>query len=108
MRFVEIGIEQDAASAGPSRTRYNKLYGEKAALLAELRERPGDERRLLLKFYDHPNLQVRLNAAKATLVVAPVEARRELERIRASRHHPQAGEAGMAIWALDEGIFKPE
>lgn len=107
-RFVELGVEQDDALPGPSRARFNRLYSEKTALLAELRNRSGDERRLLMKFYDHPNIQVRLNAAKATLAIAPAEARQELERIRASRYPPQAGDAGMAIWALDEGIFKPE
>jgi hypothetical protein len=57
--------------------------------------------------FEHPNMQVRLNAAKATLAVAPKAARQALEAIAASRHHPQAGDAGMSLWNLDEGVFKP-
>jgi hypothetical protein len=50
---------------------------------------------------------VRVKAVKATLAVAPREARRMLEMIAKSREYPQAGEAGMSLRALDEGIFKP-
>jgi hypothetical protein len=74
---------------------------------AELKARDGDQRRALLKLYDHPNAQVRLKATKATLAVAPEVARRMLETIAESREFPQAGEAGMSIDNLDAGIFKP-
>src|SRR5262249_46404110 len=67
----------------------------------------GDQRRALLPLYDHPNAQVRLKAVKATLAVAPERARRMLEIIADSREYPQAGDAGMTIDALDQGIFKP-
>jgi hypothetical protein len=73
----------------------------------ELKARAGDERRALLRLYDHPNAQVRLKAVKATLAVAPERARRMLEIIAESREYPQAGDAGMTIDALDQGIFRP-
>lgn len=106
--FIQIGIEQDDALNGPGVARYNRLFKQKTALLNELKNRGGDRRTLLLPLYDHENMQVRLNAAKATLAIAPLAARQQLELIRSSRYQPQAGDAGMSIWALDEGIYKPE
>ncbi len=106
--FVQIGIEQDDSLNGPGVARYNRLFKQETALLDELKSRDGDRRTLLLALYNHQNMQVRLNAAKATLAIAPVAARQQLELIRASRYQPQAGDAGMSIWALDEGIYKPE
>lgn len=107
-RFVEIGVEQEELLQNNEIAKFNRLYGEKAAIQDELKSRAGDQRRLLMQLYDHPNMQVRLNAAKATLAVAPVEARRQLELIAASKLYPQAGDAGMSLWNLDRGVFKPE
>jgi len=74
---------------------------------AELKSRASDQRRALMTLYEHPSAQVRLNAAKATLAVAPVEAREQLEAIANSGDFPQYGHAGMSLDALDRGIFKP-
>jgi hypothetical protein len=52
--------------------------------------------------------QTRLNAAKATLSLAPKAARQQIEHIAASGHFPQAGDAGMCLWTLDQGIFNPQ
>lgn len=52
-------------------------------------------------------MQVRLKAAKNTLAVAPQAARETLEAIANSHEFPQAGEAGMSLWNLDQGVFKP-
>ncbi len=106
-RFAAIGIEQDEASLWNEIARFNRLFGEKKAIEEELKVRSGDQRRLLTRLYEHENAQVRLNAAKATLAVAPVEARQLLEAIAASRRFPQAGDAGMSLINLDNGIYKP-
>lgn len=73
----------------------------------ELRARGQAARMLLLRLFDHPNIQVRLNAAALSLAVAPTEARRALEAIARSNQYPQAGEAGMLISGLETGTFKP-
>ncbi|TAK50335.1 MAG: DUF2019 domain-containing protein [Xanthobacteraceae bacterium] len=106
-RFAEIGVAQDYALLGRETARYNRLFDQMHAVVDELKGRPGDERRALLKLYDHPNMQVRLKAATNSLAVAPVAARQMLEAIKASNWPPQAGTAGMTIWNLDEGIYKP-
>ncbi|WP_404934745.1 DUF2019 domain-containing protein [Nitratireductor sp. L15S-10] len=107
-RAAEIGVAQDDALLGNEISRFNRLFDELMGIEEELRARPGDRRRLFMELYEHRNMQVRLNSAKATLAIAPQQARALLEWIAASKHNPQAGDAGMCLWFLDEGIFVPD
>jgi hypothetical protein len=106
-QFATIGVKQYDAILYDEIAKYNRLFERKIAIVAELKSRPGDQRTLLLKLFDHDNLQVRLNAAKATLAVAPQAARRMLETIFKTNKGPQGGDAGMCLWNLDRGMFKP-
>jgi hypothetical protein len=106
-RFTTIGIEQDQALLRRQYAKFNGLFEQMVAIEDELRARDGDQRRELLSLYKHPNAQVRLNAIKATLAVAPDIARRALQALADSREYPQAGDAGMSLWNLEQGIFKP-
>jgi hypothetical protein len=47
-------------------------------------------------------------AAHATLAIEPEAGRAMLESIAASRHYPQAGDAGMSLDNLDRGVYKPK
>lgn len=105
--FADIALEQDEALLMNDIAEVNRLFWQLEEVEAELKLREGDQRRALLGLYDHPNMQVRLKAVKATLAVAPDMARRALQAIAESREYPQAGEAGMSIRALDRGVFKP-
>jgi hypothetical protein len=107
-RFMELALAQDKALLGENIPRVNQLFDAIEEVKSELQGREGDQRRALLRLYDHPNAQVRLKAAKATLAVEPVAARRMLQIIADSREYPQAGDAGMSIWFLKEGIYKPK
>jgi hypothetical protein len=106
-RFVQISSAQDDALLYEDIDKFNRLFDEKTAILEELKARPGDQRRMLLELYSHPNMQVRLNAVKATLAIAPAIARGALEEIRSRKDVPQGGDAGMTIRALESGVFKP-
>jgi hypothetical protein len=106
-RFAAIGVDQHQALLRREHGKFNRLFDELTVIVNELKRRPGDQRRELLPLYEHPNPQVRLNAVKATLAVAPEHARRTLEEIARSRKYPQAGDAGMTIDSLEWGIFKP-
>jgi hypothetical protein len=106
-RFTAIGVDQDKALLRREHGKFNRLFDEMVAIEEELKARDGDQRRELLRLYDHPNAQVRLNAVKATLAVAPELALRTLQAIRESREYPQAGDAGMTLVSLRRGIFKP-
>jgi len=107
-RFAEIGVAQDRAELRGEISKFNKLYAEMKEVDIDLRARGERARRALLRLYGHPNMQVRLQAAKKTLAVAPHLARQVIESISESNWFPQAGEAGMTLRNLDSGIFKPD
>jgi hypothetical protein len=107
-RFATIGVEQDQAILRGQHARFNRLFDEMMAIQDELKTRADDQRRELLSLYNHPNAQVRLNAAKVTLAVAPEPARKALQALADSREYPQAGDAGMSLDNLELGIFKPK
>ena len=106
-RFVAVTLAQDQALLMDEFSKFNRLFAEMEAIKRELKSHDGDQRRALIPLYDHPNAQVRLKAAKATLAVSPESARRMLQIIADSHEYPQAGEAGMSLDNLDRGIFKP-
>jgi hypothetical protein len=106
-RFTAVALAQDESLLINDIAKATKLYWQLKEIEGELKARRGDERRALLKLYNHANMQVRLKAVKATLAVAPEVARQELQAIADSREYPQAGEAGMSLRNLDRGIFKP-
>jgi hypothetical protein len=107
-RFAAIGIEQDKALLWGEIAKFNRLFDQMAAIRDELKARPEDQRSALLALFEHPNMQVRLQAAKVTLAVAPDAARTMLERIKGWGRQPQAGNAGMCLWNLDRGVFVPK
>jgi Domain of unknown function (DUF2019) len=106
-RFIDVAREQQDAELRDDRRDMRALYWKMDAVRNELKARAGDQRRALVPLLRHPNVQVRLKAAKSTLSLDPEGARRTLDVIFASGIQPQAMEAGMSIWNLDRGVFKP-
>ena len=104
--FTEIALAQDAASLRDEIAKYNRLFKEMSAVSAELKSRPGDQRRALVALYRSDNMQVRLKAAIHTLAVAPTEARSALRVIADTKWSPQCLDAGMSL-RLESGVFKP-
>jgi hypothetical protein len=107
-RFIALGLKQDKAIGGNEIGKYNSLYMQMMSVTLELKSRENDQRRALLPLYFHTNMEVRLRAVKATMAIAPVAARQQLEDIYASGWQPQAGSAGMSLENLDSGIWKPD
>ena len=107
-RFAAIAVDQDRALLYSEIAKYNRLYDQLTAVRDQLKSRTGDQRRALLPLYEHPNWQVRLMAAHATLAIAPEAGRHMLQTIADSRHFPQAGDAGMSLDSLDRGVYKPK
>lgn len=106
-RFAALAVEDDKAEQKDEIAKRNRIRSQIFAVDKELKRRQGDQRRALLPLYDHPNMGVRLLAAKCTLAVAPGDARHMIESIAASNWFPHAGDAGMCLYMLDEGIFVP-
>ncbi len=114
-RFAAIGEAQYQALEqhedwieDKANVSFNKLFAQMNDVDLELRARGREARLALQGLYDHPNVQVRLKAAKRTLAVAPEAARHVIEAVANSKWYPQAGEAGMTLWNLDNGTFKPD
>jgi Domain of unknown function (DUF2019) len=107
-RFAEIGIAQDQAELMGEIGKFNRLFDQMHAVDIELRARGPATRLALLRLFDHPNMQVRLQAAKWSLGVAPEVARKVIQAVYDSKWYPQAGEAGMTLWNLDRGVFRPD
>jgi hypothetical protein len=105
--FEEIGIKQYHLLDGLQIKKYNALYYKLRSMVAEMKNMPGDRRAILAKHYNHPNLQVRLNAAKFTIAVFPEEARAQLVAIGETGRCPQSASALSKLDALDEGTWKP-
>lgn len=106
--FAKVTVGQDEALLGNQIAKFNRLFGVMTEIADELKSRDGDQRSALLSLFEYPNIQVRLQAAKLTLAVAPVNAREQLEAIASSKWFPQAGDAGMCLSFLDDGTFKPK
>ena len=107
-RFAALALEQDTALLRENITRVNQLYYALKDVENELKAREGDQRRALVRLYEHKNPQVRIKAVKATLAVAPDVAHPMLQVIADSREYPQAGDAGMSLRNLELGIYKPK
>lgn len=106
-QYAELAVEQDMyLLAGPQKM-INRIFWKLCAIEDELKLRPGDQRRALLPLYSHKNKQVQVKAAKATLAIAPEAARAKLEAVKASGWRPQCLEAGMSLWNLERGVYKP-
>jgi hypothetical protein len=63
-RFAEIGVAQDQALLYDEHKKFNRLFSQMDDVDQELRRRGLKARLALVKLFDHPNMQVRLEAAK--------------------------------------------
>lgn len=106
-RFADLALQQYQAELHGEIAKQNRFIQQGWGVEEELKNRPGDQRRALVRLFEHPNAQVRLNAATATLATIPTEARMALENLAASNVYPQSGEAGGRLRNLDSGFFKP-
>jgi hypothetical protein len=107
-QFAEACVGQDRALIDSKISTFNRLYQQMDAVDKELQRRGAHARLALCELYEHPKQQVQLQAAKCTLAVAPVEARRVIEAIAKSGRMPQAADARGSLRNLDEGIFRPD
>jgi hypothetical protein len=106
-RFIDLELKQTNALLGDAIDEYNRRFSLVDAVTEELKSRSGDRRTLLLPYLQHSDIGVRLKVAKNMLAIAPEAARLVLEAIANSGEMPFAGDAGMSIWNLDRGVFKP-
>lgn len=100
-RYAELSIQQSAASDSLQMSVVNRLGKEIHEIGNELKSRPGDRGRALMRLFDHPNFNVRLNAGRSLMSVFPEEARMQIQAIADSGKYPFAVEAGLYLSSLD-------
>jgi Domain of unknown function (DUF2019) len=105
--FAENCVEQDRAIFKDQISKFNQIFRRMTDINAELKRRGPQARLALTSLYEHPTAQVRLQAARLTLAVAPLEARRVIEAIARSTKMPQAADARGTVRNLDTGFLKP-
>jgi hypothetical protein len=105
--FEALALAQSQAQLEDDMRKVKRTFFLMSDIADELKSRPGDQRQALVALYDHPHIHVRLKAVKKTLALEPIRGRRLLEEIAKSGDFPDAGEAGMSIRNLDDGIFRP-
>lgn len=105
--FTAIALDQDKALRKGQHAKFNRLYDDLDAVQRELKNRADDQRQALIALLRHPNAQVRLKSAIATLALAPDTARTTLQTISDQNEYPQAAYARDMINALGDGRFIP-
>ena len=105
--FETLCIAQYRSLEREEITQFNKRYKNIQAIHDELKSRTGDQRRALQSLFGKGNLQARYMAAHSNLAIDYDKARKELEAIAATNWHPQAAQAGMTLWNLDRGVYRP-
>ncbi|MEW6256679.1 MAG: DUF2019 domain-containing protein [Pseudomonadota bacterium] len=105
--FIKICLEQENTDYDFEIEKNNQLYQKMAAVVDELKRRPGDGRHLLLPLFEHESLQVRLRAAKNAFALDPVGARRVLQWLRETRPDHYGMDAGTMLALIDAGYFTP-
>ena len=101
--YTQIGVAQAEALDRFESGRFNRLFDQEMAIVNELRSRPGDRRTQLFALYEHPNLQVRLNAAQSTYMLNRARAHAVLEEIAETRWLPQAATAAFSLEGIAAG-----
>lgn len=91
--FAENGIEQDRLLRLSQVSKFKKVFGVMSGIYAELKRRGPQALLALTRLYDHPNMQVQVQAALLTVEVCPDDARLALEAIAKTRRMPQAADA---------------
>ncbi|WP_332119350.1 DUF2019 domain-containing protein [Azorhizobium caulinodans] len=104
--FIELSLEMKRADDWLENGAYNRAHKKLRDVRAELQRRPGDERRALLPLLAHPNIQVRLDAATATLALSAA-ATEAMQGIASLGYCSQAFSAKRMLRAIEEGTWTP-
>jgi hypothetical protein len=105
--FAQNGIEQDRVIRRGEAPKFTDIFYAMGAIDAELTRRGPHAKMSLSELYDHPNMQVRLQAAKVARDVDPVNARQVLETIAKSVRMPQAADARGTLRILNSRSVSP-
>ena len=106
-RFILIGEKQYPLTLRGEVKKYNLLVENEGKINKELRRRGIEARLELVKLFIHPNIQVRMNAARRSLGIAREPALNVLRQITKEDFGPFRLDAGMAIALVEDGTVNP-
>ncbi|MGU3496685.1 DUF2019 domain-containing protein [Xanthobacteraceae bacterium A53D] len=104
--FLDLSLKMKRADDALDNGAYNRAHKKLRDIQDELQRRSGDQRALLLPLLAHPDVQVRLNAAVATLALSS-EAEAAMRGIASLGYFSQAAAARGLLRSLDSGQWKP-
>ena len=106
--FIRASKERGAAILDSDNRHANQMFDRMQAIDRVLRLRGKEARLALLPLLDDEDRFVRYFAANYMLGLVPDRARRVIEEIAKFKFDALCLEAGMCLYALDKGIFKPD
>jgi hypothetical protein len=107
-RFAEAAKQRGAAVLDSATRRANRIFRHMWSINNELRFRGKAARLKLIPLLDDKDRFVRYYAAKHLLSLVPDRARAEIERNAKYTYDAICGDAGMTLYNLDTGVFKPD
>lgn len=107
-RFAEAARKRGLAALDLEVRKVNRLYSYMDAIHSILRARGTEARRELLPLLDNKDRLVRYFAAKQLLGIEPGRTREIIESTHKNWFDAIALDAGMTLYNLDTGVFKPD
>ncbi len=107
-QFAQLAHDMGAAVLDSETRRFNRMFPRMQAIDRELRSRGPGARIALFPLLEDKDRFVRYYSAKYVLGLVPDRARRVIEEIAQFKVDALSGDAGMCLYALDKGIFKPD
>lgn len=106
--FAQLAQQMGTAVLDSETGLFNRMFPKMQAIDRELRSRGREARMALSPLLEDKDRFVRYYAAKYLLGLVPDRARRVIEEIAKFKFDALCGDAGMCLYALDKGIFKPD
>ncbi|HLY89371.1 MAG TPA: DUF2019 domain-containing protein [Acetobacteraceae bacterium] len=106
-QFVSLSEQQYLLMLNDDFKKFNHLFDKQTEIDKELRKRGIEARLELTKLFNHPNIQVRLSAAKRSLGVARESALDVLRQIIKEDFGPFRLRAGMTVALVEDGTVEP-
>lgn len=101
--YEKIIVEQDKSFLLSKIAKYNREYKIRAAIVDELRARPGDQRQLLVPFLDRREPWMRICVASDTYSLNPERSRQYMQTVVDYPFDPYRGEAASALGGWSRG-----
>lgn len=105
--FTSLSERQYPLLLNDETAKYNLLVRKQVEIDKELRSRGTEARLELTKLFDHPNIQVRLIAARHSIGVAREPALNVLRQIMKEDFGPFRLSAGMTVALVEDGTITP-